>query len=212
MDPMLESGRDAVPPAAARSFTTPTASAMSGRPQGGPPPGYQGPPPGYQGPPPPGYPGYQGPPQGYPGYPQGGPPPGWQGGPVPQPATPRPRPSSGKRLFSLGIPFLIFGVDGDHRGGRAAGRRGPVPVLEPAARGLPARTAGRDPGEPGVHHLRPQRRDPRAVRLRRAAGGRPVRATSRASSSTRRPRSRTAPSGRTPASTRWASCRRPSTR
>src|SRR5262245_50613988 len=113
MDPMLESGRDAVPPAAARSFPTPTASAMSGRPQGGPPPGYRGgPPPGYQGPPPQGYPGYQGPPQGYPGYPQGGPPPGWQGGPVAQPTSPRqrPRPSAGKRLFSLGIPFLLYGV------------------------------------------------------------------------------------------------------
>ncbi len=136
---MLESGSDAVPPAAARSLPTSTPGAMSGRPPGGPPPGYPGgPPPGYQGrpayqqppgpqgyPQPPGPQGYPQPPgsQGYPGQP-GYPQQGWQGqpgypprqgspgAPVPGPTGPaqRPRPGAGKRLFSVGLPALLYGA------------------------------------------------------------------------------------------------------
>ncbi len=79
----------------------------------GPPPGYQGPPPGYQGPPP----GYQGPPPGYqapaPGYPQpqGVDPRAWSGAP-PGPGVPprRPRPSSARRLLTVGLPALLYGA------------------------------------------------------------------------------------------------------
>lgn len=72
--------------------------------------GYQGPPPGYQGPPPGSYgppPGYQGPPTGY-----QGPPPGWTPAPAPtrKGKPPRPPASAGRRVFTVGIPALLYGA------------------------------------------------------------------------------------------------------
>ncbi len=137
------------------------------------------------------------------------------GRPRPQPASPcqppprRAKPSGTHRLFSVGIPVLVYGVMATVS---VIAFLGVVGLFLSYSAGLPdpKRLTTIQPAQESIIY------DRNMVELarfsaERAPGGRRRSRTSRPSSSTPPRPSRTRPSGPTPASTRWASSPPPST-